>query len=148
MAKPMEQRDWVMRVLSVEVGLGAAAPALSAPVLPIWTDAKEDLDADIEKLQQALKASGDEDLRDIAEFGLHGVTRNQSVRLVAALRDADSAKSGEAIAKAYDAAKSFLDFLAASPGVDVIEQNPLGIPVPMRAKLGAALNQIMHTLEG
>ena len=148
MADPFDQRDWVQRVLDVSVGIGAAAKGPSVPLLPIWVDAKEELDGDIDKLQRALRDDGDEELSAIADYGLHGVTNGQSVRLMAALRDADSQKSNEALATAADAVQAFRDFLGASPGISVIEENPFDLKVPVRAKLGGALDEISKAMRG
>jgi hypothetical protein len=151
-----EQIQWIERILGISLGTDTAdededRPPLSVPnqpLLPIWVAAKEDLDSDINKLQRALRQDGDEGLLQIAEYGLHKVTQGQSVRLIAALREADSAKTGEAVTTAYDAVQSFRNFLASSPGVDVIEDNPLDVNVPVRAKLGAALDQLARAMQG
>lgn len=166
-----EQRIWVAHVLDIdfgdddgiepedeemeaeefeEISSGPDKPALSVPrtpLLPIWIEAKEDLDTDIDTLQRKLRADGDEGLLRIAEYGLHKVTEGNSVRLMAALRDADSAKSPEAVAKAYDAVQAFRTFLT-TPGVDVIEDNPVDVDVPVRRKLGKALDQLTSAMQG
>jgi len=155
MAKP-EQIQWMERVFGVSFGTDTPdededRPPLSAPsrpLLPIWVAAKEALDSDIDKLQRALREDGDEGLLQIAEYGLHKVTNGQSVKLMAALREADSAKTDKAVTAAYDAVQSFRNFLASSPGVDVIEDNPLDVNVPVRAKLGAALDQLARAMQG
>src|SRR5271166_1512601 len=116
-----EQRAWMQRVFALDLGVEVdeepdegpeveteeyeiedvsvgpqKPPPLSVPkqtLLPIWVAAKEDLDGDIDKLQRALREDGDEGLLQIAEYGLHKVTEGNSVTLMAALRDADSAKN-------------------------------------------------------
>jgi hypothetical protein len=134
-----------------EVSVGPHKPSLSVPkqsLLPIWIAAKEDLDGDIDKLQRALRDDGDEGLLRIAEYGLHKVTDVNSVRLMVALREADSVKSSEAVAKAYDAVQAFRSFLASSSGVEIIEDNPVDVDVPVRKKLGTALEQLAGAMEG
>jgi hypothetical protein len=37
---------------------------------------------------------------------------------------------------------AYVAFLKASPEIDLIENNPFGVPVAVRAPLGAALKQI------
>src|SRR5271168_3178058 len=90
------KQDWVLRVLGIALPpLAPAAPttAPTAPpprppdLLPLWVAAKEQMDSAISQLQDALKATGDADLQQIAEFGLHGVTRNQNVQMMVALRE-------------------------------------------------------------
>jgi hypothetical protein len=156
-----EQRAWVQRVLGIgfdaeddedlaDIAEDTQTPPLAIPgqpLMPLWVAAKEDLDGDIDTLQRALRADGDEGLLQIAEYGLHRVTEGNSVKLMAALRDADSLKTEDAVATAYDAVRAFQTFLAASPGVDIIEDNPVDVNVPVRAKLGAALDQLARAMQ-
>lgn len=138
-----EQSKWVERVLGVAAPLPAAFPSGPRPkLLPLWTDAKEDVDAGIGKLQAALKATGDEDLLQIVEYGLYGATTGQAVRLIAALRDADAKDEPGTRAKAAGAIASYRDFLAGAPIVDLIEDNPFGVTVPLRRVLGGALDEL------
>jgi hypothetical protein len=169
-----EQRAWIQRVLGLsfaamgtdedetedfeiedheieDISTEPEKPQLLSipkqPLLPIWVAAKVDLDGDIDKLQRALREDGDEGLLQIAEYGLHKVTEGNSVKLMVALRDADSAKNEKAIAKVYDAIQAFRAFLTNSESVDIIEDNPVDVYVPVRAKLGAALDQLARTIE-
>jgi hypothetical protein len=41
-----------------------------------------------------------------------------------------------------DAVHSYRDFLDGAPIVDLIENNPFGVTVPMRATLGGALKEL------
>jgi hypothetical protein len=144
------QQDWVKRVLGIAI---AGAPNTSAPntgapqskgggkLMPIWLDAKEAVDAGIGKLQDALRNADDEDLQQIAEFGLYGATQGETVRLMAALRDADGG-GAEALPKLLDAVHDYRDFLEGAPIVDLIEDNPFGVAVPLRKTLGAALAEL------
>ncbi|HWE73532.1 MAG TPA: hypothetical protein VG328_10270 [Stellaceae bacterium] len=127
-----------------------APPQLKAPtkpLLPIWVEAKEAADAEIGKLQEKLRASGDEDLEQIAEYGLYGATTGQAVKLMAALRDADNSKSPDALKKLYVAVNSYADYMdgAGSEMFDLIEQNEFH-GVPLRKILGPALNAITKEL--
>ncbi|MDE2005734.1 MAG: hypothetical protein KGI51_04135 [Rhodospirillales bacterium] len=118
------------------------------PLLPIWISKKEELDGAIDRLQRALRDDGDEGLLRIAEYGLYKVTEGNSVRLMAALREADTAKSTEAVAKANAAVAAFRSFLASSPGVDIIENNPVDVAVPVRKTLGEALDELSGAMAG
>ena len=139
-----EQSSWVERVLGVTVAVPVqAAPSQPrAKLLPVWIDAKEDVDAGIGKLQAALKATQDEDLQQIVEYGLYGATTGQAVRLMAALRDADASNDPAMLKKLGGAVASYREFLAGAPIVDLIEDNPFGVTVPLRRVLGGALDEL------
>ena len=62
-------------------------------------------------------------------------------QLMAALREADSGRDG-ALPKVRDAVQDYRDFLDAAPIVDLIEDNPFGVSVPLRKMLGAALAEL------
>ncbi len=148
MADPAAQREWITRVLGFAFGAGSGERGSAPALLPLWVAAKDAADADIDKLQRALRQDGDEYLRDIAEFGLNGATERRSVGLMVALREVDATPSAETRAKAADAVDSFRDFLAGAPIIELIEDNPFGVAVPMRATLGGALDEISRALGG
>jgi hypothetical protein len=89
------RRQWVSAVLGYTIGSpGGAAVQTASGANPDWQAARlawdaasETADKQIAALQQALKASGDEELEAIAEFGPNGVTGNHWVRLMAALME-------------------------------------------------------------
>lgn len=132
---------WVRTVLGVVVDPNAPAGPRDK-LLPIWMSAKETADAGIDALQTALRDRDDEDLDAIAEYGLYGATTGQAVRLIAALRDADGAGTVGAYAKVRNAVDDFRDFLDGAPIVELMENNPFGVQVKLRATLGPALEQI------
>jgi hypothetical protein len=143
MAIDKTKADWVRGVLGVEFAPKVQAPSgPRAKLLPIWTEAKEKADTGIAKLQDALREQEDEDLESIAEFGLYGVTTGQSVRLMAALRDADSAGSDKAYETVRDAVEDYRDYLEGAPIVDLVEDNPFGVQVPLRGILIPALEEL------
>ena len=137
-----EQSKWVERVLGVAMPMAAPPSGPRAKLLPVWIDAKEDVDAGIGKLQAALKATQDEDLQQIVEYGLYGATTGQAVRLMAALRDADASNDPAMLKKLGGAVASYREFLAGAPIVDLIEDNPFGVTVPLRRVLGGALDEL------
>jgi hypothetical protein len=90
------QDDWIRKVLGVAVG---PPTGTVGKLLPIWTEAKDLVDAQIASIQQALRGSGDPVGKAIAERGLPEFTKNTLVPLTAALMEADAA-GGEAVAPA------------------------------------------------
>jgi len=85
--------EWIKRLLGVTIG-GPVAPAgasAASPLLPIWTDAKDALDARIANLQRAVRGTRHPLGAAIANRGLAGVTRNTMTPVIAALFDHDRA---------------------------------------------------------
>ncbi len=115
-----------------------------------WKDAVETVDGQIATLQNAMRATGMEELKEVAEFGLNGVTGNFRVPLTAAFRNVASTK-GDArkkeIAKAHIIVSGFKKHLAGSELVLVCDENPLGVTLSIRKTLGAALDQLEAALE-
>jgi hypothetical protein len=148
------REDWIRRVLGVELSkgrLGAAAPVRAArnvpakpraPLMPIWVKAKEEVDVGIGRLQNVLRGFDDGDLNAITEFGLYGVTDRANVRLMTALTEADLGASPEALRRVVDAVGEFRAFLDVAPIVELLENNPFGVQVPMRRTLEAALAEL------
>ena len=141
MADDSQKRAWVARVLGARVperGTGEGKP-----LLPLWLDAKEEVDGAIGRLQGRLRGFNDPDLTRIAEFGLNGITGRASVGLMVALREADarSADPG-ARKKLADAVASYRTFLEGSPAVALIDANPFDVSVSLRTTLGGALGAI------
>ncbi|HSI59447.1 MAG TPA: hypothetical protein VLA16_17930 [Ideonella sp.] len=142
MADDTNKWDWMQRVLGVSGETPRAPAAGPRPMLsPIWMEAKEEVDAGISRLQDALRQTADDDLLQIAEYGLYGATQGESVKLMAALRVADGG-SDEGLAKVLDAVSDYRDFLDGAPIVELIEDNPFGVKVPLRRTLGAALDEL------
>ena len=115
-----------------------------------WKDAVETVDGQIATLQNAMRATGMEELKEVAEFGLNGVTGNFRVPLTAAFRNVASAK-GDArkkeVAKAHIIVTGFKKHLAGSELVLVCDENPLGVTLSIRKTLGGALDQLETALE-
>ncbi len=132
-----EVRDqWILEVLGFDV---EEAADWGGKLTPIWTGAKARVDQGFAALQRELKAVDDPDVQQLADFGLNGVTDRDSVRLMAALMDADNGRGTDKLVAAIDRFRSFLD---GSPIVDLIEDNPFGVTIPLRAQLGSALDII------
>jgi hypothetical protein len=133
-----------------------AAQSSDSPPIPEWQalskayeDASARVDAQLLKLQKALKDDPDEQLRAVGEYGLNGVTGNFKVPLQAALIELKSA-TGEgrrkAIARAYKAVADFRGHIESDEGVAVCDDNPYDIPVGIQSTLGAALARMEPAL--
>lgn len=143
MAADKGKSDWVARVLGVRTGNADTGSVLAEPLLPLWVEAKDSVDAALSKLQHALLQTEREGLHKIAELGLAGLTDTQGVGMMVALRNLDASPgSAGARRKAAAAAASFRKFLGSNKLIDVIEHNPFGVPLAMRATFGRALDTI------
>ncbi|MGH7043854.1 MAG: hypothetical protein ACREFY_17240 [Acetobacteraceae bacterium] len=167
MSDAIEARnDWVRRVLGVTLPEGAAARQGSATagtrptraaaraqdwaaVRATWQAASDAVDAQIAALQAALRADGDDTLKQIAEFGMNGLTGNYKVPLMVALAELDGgdpaivARTGPKLLGTVQAFRSFLD---GDEKIAVCDENPFGVPVAIRATLGGALAQMAAML--
>ena len=115
-----------------------------------WKIALETVDAQLGKLQQTLRSSEDEELRDIAEFGLNGVTGNFKVPLLAAMQDIEAARDdarGSQARRATQIATGFLKHIENATEVAACDENPFGVQVSIRKTLGGALAQLNDALK-
>ncbi len=132
------KRTWLSRVLGVDL-----PQPDSGPLLPVWLTAKETVEVRIGQLQVALRGFDDPDLDRIAEFGLNGITDKNSVGLMVALREADApGADAHARAKLAQAIQSYQSFLAENVIVKLIDANPFGVSIAVRATLGGALSAL------
>lgn len=116
-------------------------------VLRDWQASLEAVDTRISRLCQFLIATGDAELKQIAEFGLNAVTGNHKVRLQAALIDLRGGDLPKAVAKALPLVQGFRNHVAKSDTVAACDENPFGIKVEMRATLGPALDRLASALQ-
>jgi hypothetical protein len=152
------KQDWVQRVLGVtilDIAAASAGPASTRPedwsaARAAWQTASDTVDGQIAALQSALRADGDETLKQIAEFGVNGITGNHKVPLMAALAEigsGDAAVIAKVGPKALGIIEAFRGYLATDEKVEVCDENPFGVPVAIRATLGGALAQMAATLQ-
>jgi len=131
---------WVERVLQVPPrGSSGGTP------LAIWRDAKDGLDQQIRALQSAFADIDHPLAQAIADRGLSGLSDRIQVGLQAALFDyqaADAAGRAAAGKKVQDATAKLRAFLASDPALPLLEKNPMGLPVDIRATLGQAADRI------
>lgn len=96
MAANQAQNGWIARVLGVTPGAAALgstdARRMWESARAIWFDASKRADAQLAALQGVLRASDDEELRQIADMGLNAVTGNHKVPLLAAIQDIDGSE--------------------------------------------------------
>lgn len=126
---------------SLRADLSAARDAFSTAIA--------DVDGQIKTLQSALRASEDEDLHTIADYGVNAVTGNFRVPLMAALMDldrVDAARRPQAAAKAMAAAERFLRHVEDDQRVAACDNNPFDVPVTIRQTLGAGLRELRKAL--
>lgn len=120
----------------------------SEDVLEIWRDAKETVDEGISKLQDLLRGQDHPVLARIADMGLNGVTEGNQTALVKALFEFNAATGADKSKRSKDLQAqvgAYAEFLSSSPIVALVEDNPMGIAVPIRATLGSALRKISST---
>lgn len=106
-----------------------------------WFQASEAVDNQIASLQSVLKQTDNEDLHEIAEFGLNAMTADHKVKLMAALQDARSAAPA-AILALHKAAAEFRGHLESSGSIGACDDNPFGVTVAIRATLLPALKAL------
>jgi hypothetical protein len=131
--------------------IDAAAPGATPGAAPrgwpaaraAWQEASDAVDAQIGALQAKLAASGDERLEEIAEMGLNGVTGGHKVKLMAAMRDIDGGGAPDRLLAEID---SFAAHIGSDLKVMACDENPLGVPVTIRATLGSALAAMRSAL--
>jgi hypothetical protein len=115
-----------------------------------WQAALASVDGQIKHLQSILKSSDDTELREIAEFGLNGVTGNFKVRMMAVLHDIEGAHGDKLAADARRAAQiaaGFLKHIDTAMTVKACDENPFGVQVSIRKTLGGALAHLKDALK-
>ena len=131
------------------VGTDGTTGGTGAKTLPIWTAAKDLAGEQISKLQSALRETRHPLFMRIADQGLNAVTKRLQVGLQVALMELDGAAADarpKAAAKVQTALADFRKFLQTDPAVPLLEKNPMGIAVTLRAGLSSALDSIEKTL--
>lgn len=157
-----QQNDWAFRVLGVQVPLPEDEDFESEmtenglDVADIWQAARaafqsatDDVDGQISALQAELRQSEDDELLEIAEFGLNGITGNTRVPLLASLMEARNGTKQELITagpKIERAAQAFLNQLASDPRVAACDDNPYGVAVSIHETYSGAIQELLTTL--
>ena len=121
----------------------------------IWNKTKENVDTLIGRLVMNLRQNADPELNEIAEAmeamaakGLPGIAANAQTTLIAGLMDLEKGapETKAARDKVLGAVASYRDGLADNTFVDLCEQNPFKVQVPIRPLVGRALDEIERTI--
>lgn len=116
-----------------------------------WQTANDSVDEQVAKLQGALKKSNDEELQEIAEFGLNGVTGNLKVPLMAVLKDIDDA-NGETLpkhsARLRTIVTGFRKHITSNPKIEACDDNPFGVKMTIKQTIGGGLDKLEEVVSG
>jgi len=115
------------------------------PVRRQWDDAMETVNAQIARLQTTLRGLQDEELEDIAEFGLPMLTGNHRTPMITALMQLDAASAdglAAAVQRADRVAKAFAAHIDGDVRVQVTDENDFGVPMTIRKTLGGSLRDL------
>ena len=96
-----------------------------------------------------MRASGDEELEGIAEFGLNGLTGDFRVPLMGAIHVINTANGDalkKAAANAHNILTGFRQHLNADKKVEACDENPFGVKVTIRETFGQGLDQLAQAL--
>ena len=111
-----------------------------------WSAAMDDVDGQISELQKAMRASPDEEIRDIAEFGLNGVTGGFKVMLMTYMMELGDGTNAAALHKSganlLGAVADFRTLLDKDEQIAVMDDNPFNCVVSVRDTLGPALTAL------
>jgi hypothetical protein len=124
-------------------------PKLWAAAKKSWQEASDMVDAQIAKLQGVLRRQNDDELHEIAEFGLNGATGNFKVPLMSAMKDVDSSSPetrAKAAQKALEIAAGFQRHLTTDERVAACDENPFGVALSIKSTLTGAIAEIAKAL--
>ncbi len=150
-----EQLAWIQKALGVDLSADGREMTMpndpmdtTIPTLRIWSDAKDQVDQQLNALYGVLKQTGIPVLAEVAGQ-IESVLENYRVGPIAALMEYDRA-NGPAKEKARAAALSavvhYQKTLADDAHVKVADTNPFGVEVTVRTTFGAALAELQGQL--
>ncbi len=114
-----------------------------------WQSATQTIDDQIVVLQAALRETDDEDLHDIAEFGLGGVTGNFRVPFVVTMRELDACNATNVkplIQRLLSIGENFTKYLASAEVVAVCDDNEFGVTMTIKDTLTGAIDEMKRVL--
>jgi len=151
MADPAEvTRSWCRQArgllgLAPVPGAAAAASTLTAAA-EAWDRTVNAVGSQLQQLAKALQATGDPRCRRIADYGLSGLTRRESVAMRAALLECRARDDATTRSRLTAAIAAYRRFLAENPLVPLLERNPLGVACAIRQPLAASLQSLEQAL--
>jgi uncharacterized protein involved in exopolysaccharide biosynthesis len=161
-----DRREWIRRVLGIDLTSGdqpRIAPAAAgdsqladakiaealAAIRQIWQDASDKVDAQITALQATLRGTEDDELHEIAEYGLNALTEGKKTRVLVAIHTmGDGANLQQSGTKALSAFTQFREHIETDERVRAFDENPFGVAVALRQTLTPALAQMEARLQG
>ena len=143
-----ERDGWVTRVLGIALPTSRTATPDLRDAIVGWREAMEVVDRQIAALQAALRQTDDDDLHEIADYGLNAVTGGFKVRLTAALISTAKDDAPQERARLATVADGFRTHLETESRVAACDDNPFGVSMSIRATLVPALEVILASLGG
>lgn len=146
------QDDWIKRVLGFR-SLGRDDPNLTQrwqAAVTRWRAANDAVDEQITNLQKALRATKDEELREIADFRLSAVTGGFRTGVMTALIEignGDVAVLRKHAAKTLDLVGGLRSRIEGDKRVAACDTNPFGVSVAIRGTLAPALGDLAAALQ-
>lgn len=119
------------------------------PAYAAWQSTSDAIDTQVAALQNVLKNLDDPVLKEIGDLGLNAITGNHRVKMLAALRDIDSAKplpNKAMITKAAVAIKNLEAHFSSDPRIAACDNNPFGVSMSIVKSTSGALGQIKAAL--
>ncbi len=113
-----------------------------------WRQAIETVDAQINAVRAKMQASGNDDLRKIADRGLPALTDNHKTPVMRALLEIDAAEGDTrrtAATRGRDAVRAFSGHIRASAMVKVLDANAKDaffVPLTIAPLIGGALDRL------
>jgi hypothetical protein len=141
-AEAIDKLRQALDAVTLTTPLASLSPERWAEAKTTWQNAIDSVSNQMMVLQRSLRGSGDEELEEIAEFGLSAVTNGHKVPLQAAIMEIGVGTPetfGKIGPKALQVVQSFQKYIETDERVAAIDENPDGIPVNIRAELLPAL---------
>jgi hypothetical protein len=138
------QNAWIASVLGITRPTPGSKPVDAQRLMALWADAKDAVDAQISQLQTSFRDVEHPFGAAVADRGLPALTGKLLTGLQVALRNLASAAPGDprAAADLQGAIDALLGFLGTNAVLPLLEKNPFGVAVTIRATLGSTLHSM------
>ena len=143
------QKSWVTSVLGARLreAAGTAGPVDLPTALAAWRAALEAVDRQIAAVQNALRGAPDDELQEIAEFGLNAMTGSHKVKIQASLFEIERGQTDpRKLAAAATLVQSFLNHIGSDRRISACDANPFGVSMSLRQTLTPALTALNTSL--